>query len=83
MIVGTVYLARNNTFKLYTLVSQYIFTIIVLTVGGFLLGRYVVFKTLIAGGIIATIGAISGIILFIVNLIEIGKKYEESRDKKL
>lgn len=76
-------MARNNTFKLYTLVSQYIFTIIVLTVGGFLLGRYVVFKTLIAGGIIATIGAISGIILFIVNLIEIGKKYEESRDKKL
>lgn len=78
-----VYLAQNNSFKLYSLVSQYIFTIIVLTVGGFLLGRYVIFKTLISGGIIATIGSILGIILFIVKLIEIGKVYEESRNKDI
>ena len=56
-------------------------SILFLTVGGFLLGRYVFFKTLIAGGIMATVGAIFGIILFIINMIEIGKIYERPRDK--
>ena len=78
--MGTVYLAQNKSFKLYALVSQYMLLILMLTIGGFLLGRYVFFKTLIAGGIFATIGSISGIILFIINMIEIGKIYEKPRD---
>ena len=82
--MGTVYLAQNkSSFKLYSLVSQYLMMILFLTVGGFLLGRYVFFKTLIAGGIIATIGSITGIILFIINMIEIGKMYEKPRDKDI
>ena len=81
MTVGIVYLERNKSFRLYALVSQYMLSILFLTVGGFLLGRYVFFKTLIAGGIMATIGAISGIILFIINMIEIGKIYERPRNK--
>ena len=77
--MGTVYLAQNksNVFKLYALVTQYIFVILVLTVGGFLLGRYVVFQTILAGGIMATIGAVSGIIIFIFELLKIGKTYEK------
>ena len=53
------------------------FLILVLTVGGYLLGRYVVVKTTLSGGVLATIGAISGIIVFIMQLIEIGKMYEK------
>ena len=75
--MGTVYLAQNKAFKLYALVSQYMFLILVLTVGGYLLGRYVVVKTALSGGVLATIGAISGIIVFIMQLIEIGKMYEK------
>lgn len=75
--MGTVYLAQNKSFKLYALVSQYLFLILVLTVGGYLLGRYVFFKTTLFGGILATVGAIVGIITFIIQLIEIGKMYEK------
>ena len=74
--MGTVCLAQNKAFKLYALVSQYLFLILVLTVGGYLLGRYVV-KINLFGGILATVGAISGIIVFIIQLIEIGKMYEK------
>ena len=74
----TVYLAQNKNkgFRLYALVTQYIFLILVLTVGFFLLGRYVIFATPFAGGIMATIGAIVGIITFIMELLKIGKSYE-------
>ena len=72
--MGTVYLEQNKTFRLYALVSQYLFLILALTVGGFLLGRYVIIKSVLSGGIIATIGAISGIILFIIEMINIGDK---------
>ena len=74
-----VYLAqnKNRVFKLYALVTQYIFLILVLTVGGYLLGRYAIFQTILSGGIIATIGAISGIIIFIMELLKIGKTYNE------
>ena len=75
--MGTVYLAQNKVFKLYALVSQYLFLILVLTVGGYLLGRYVIVKSNLFGGILATVGAISGIIVFIIQLIEIGKMYEK------
>ena len=75
--MGIVYLAQNKTFKLYALVSQYLFIILFLTVGGYLLGRYVLFKTSLAGGILATVGAIFGIITFIMQMIEIGKMYEK------
>ena len=75
--MGTVYLAQNKTFKLYALVSQYLFLLLMLTIGGYLLGYYVFFKNAISGGIFATIGAISGIILFIIQLIEIGKNNEK------
>ena len=75
--MGIVYLAQNKTFKLYALVSQYLFLVLVLTVGGYLLGRYVIVKTNLFGGILATVGAISGIIVFIIQLIEIGKMYEK------
>ena len=77
--MGTVYLGQNKTFKLYALVSQYLFLLLLLTVGGYLLGMYVIFKNVISGGIFATIGAISGIILFIMQLIDIGKN-EKQRD---
>ena len=70
-------MAQNKAFKLYALVSQYMFLILVLTVGGYLLGRYVIVKTTLCGGVLATIGAISGIIVFIMQLIEIGKMYEK------
>lgn len=70
-------MAQNNKgFKLYALVSQYIFSILVITIGFYLLGKFVVFKTDLAGGIMACIGAIIGIILFIYQLIEIGKTNE-------
>ncbi len=68
---------QNKTFKLYALVTQYLFMILVLTVGGFLLGKYLIFKNALSGGIFATVGAIVGIILFIMQLIEIGKTYEK------
>lgn len=77
MTAGIVYLEQNKTFKLYALVSQYLLLLLVLTVGGYLLGMYVIFKNVIAGGIFATIGAISGIILFVMQLIDIGKKDEK------
>lgn len=80
MTAGTVYLEQNNSFKLYALVTQYLFLVLVLTVGGYLLGRYVFFKTTIAGGIMATVGSILGIILFVYNMIKIGKMYEKPRD---
>lgn len=67
---------EQNKFKLYALVSQYLFLILFLTVGGYLLGRYVVIKTVLFGGVLATVGALFGIIIFIVQLIEIGKKDE-------
>ena len=70
-------MGQNKTFKLYALVSQYLFLILILTVGGFLLGRYVIIKSVLSGGIIATIGAISGIVLFILELIKIGVKNEK------
>ena len=72
--MGIVYLEQNKTFRLYALVSQYLFLILALTVGGFLLGRYVIIKSVLSGGIIATIGAISGIIIFIIEMINIGDK---------
>lgn len=75
--MGTVFLGLNKTFKLYALVSQYLFLILVLTIGGFLLGRYVLFKTVLVGGIFATVGAIIGIIMFIIQLLNIGKDYEK------
>ena len=78
--MGTVYLEQNKVFKLYALVSQYLFLILVLTVGGYLLGRYVVIKTSLCGGIFATIGVIAGIILFIMQLLNIGKMNEKPRD---
>lgn len=78
--MGTAYLGQSKTFKLYALVTQYLFLILFLAVGGYLLGRYVVFKTIIAGGIFATVGSISGITIFIINMIKLGKIYEKSTD---
>ena len=75
--MGTVYLAQNKTFKLYAIVSQYLFMILFLTVGGYLLGKYVFFKTTLFGGVFATAGALVGIIMFILQLINIGKEYEK------
>lgn len=69
-------MAQNNeirSFKLYAIVTQYLIIIASLTVGGYLLGRYVFFKTILAGGIISTIGALLGIIYFIMGLFRIGK----------
>ena len=77
MTAGTVYLGQNKTFKLYALVSQYLFLILFLTVGGYLLGRFVILKTELYGGIFATVGAICGIVIFILQLIKIGKEYEK------
>ena len=68
---------KYNSFKLYAIVSQYLIMIAVLTIGGFLLGRYVIFRTSLAGGVIATIGAISGIVIFVVGLLRIGKENNE------
>ena len=68
---------EQNKFKLYALVSQYLFLILFLPVSGYLLGRYVILKTVLFGGILATVGALVGIITFIVQLIEIGKKDEK------
>lgn len=76
-------MGQNNSFKLYALVTQYIFLILVLTIGAFLLGRYVVFKSVLAGGILATIGALFGIIIFVIELIKIGKTYENKRNKDI
>jgi hypothetical protein len=72
-------LAQNkyNGFKLYALVTQYLMMIAVLTIGGYLLGRYVFFKTTLAGGVIATIGATTGIVTFVIGLLRIGKENNE------
>ena len=69
-----VFLAQNKktTFQLYALVSQYLIMLLVLTIGGYLLGRYVIIKTVLSGGIIATIGAIAGIIMFILEMLRLG-----------
>ena len=69
-------MAQNSdikSFKLYAIVTQYLIMIACLTIGGYLLGNYVIFKTSLAGGIIATIGAICGIIYFIIGLLKIGE----------
>lgn len=69
-----VYLAQNkNPLSIYALVTQYLFSILVLTIGGYLLGKYVIFKDSIAAGIFATVGAISGIVLFVLEMIRLGK----------
>lgn len=65
---------QNSGFKLYALISHYVILLLVLTIGGFLLGKYVIIQTDIAGGIIATIGGLSGIILLIKDLFKFGKK---------
>ena len=75
--MGTVYLGQNKVFKLYALVSQYLFLILFLTVGGYLLGKFVIVKTELFGGVFATVGAICGIVLFILQLINIGKEHEK------
>jgi len=53
--------------------------LLVLTIGGYLLGKYVIIKTTIAGGIFATFGAISGIIIFIMEMLKLGK--DDKQDK--
>ena len=63
---------KKTTFQLYALVSQYLIMLLVLTIGGYLLGRYVIIKTVLSGGIIATIGAIAGIIMFILEMLRLG-----------
>ena len=75
MIAGIEYLAQNKytALQLYALVTQYILVIATMTIGGYLLGRYVLVKTVICGGIIATVGAIFGIVFFIYQLLKIGK----------
>ena len=75
--MGIVCLGQNKTFRLYALVTQYLFLILMLTVGGFLLGKYLFFKSSLSGGIFATVGALLGIIIFIMQLIVIGKTYEK------
>ena len=74
-------MAQNKTFKLYAIVSQYLFMILFLTVGGYLLGKYVIVKTTLFGGVFATVGALFGIIMFIIHLINIGKEYEKQGNK--
>ena len=79
-------MAQNNdvkSFKLYAIVTQYLITIAIMTIGGYLLGRYVIFKTTLAGGIIATIGAICGIIYFVIGLLNIGKINNEWQFRKV
>ena len=51
--------------------------IVVLTIGGYLLGRYVFFKTILVGGILATVGSIFGIVTFVIGLLKIGKENNE------
>lgn len=67
---------KSHPFKLYSLVTQYLLNILVLTIGGYLLGRYVIVKTALWGGIFAVIGALSGIILFIMEMLKLGKNDE-------
>ena len=79
-------MAQNNdikSFKLYAIVTQYLIMVACLTIGGYLLGRYVIFKTSLAGGIIATIGAICGIIYFVIGLLNIGKINNEWQFRKV
>ncbi len=77
MIVGIGCLAQNkkrNPFSLYALVSQYLLTILVLTIGGYLIGRYLILKTAIWGGVFAVIGGLCGIIIFIMEMLKLGKE---------
>ena len=67
---------KKSPIAFYALVSQYIIMILVLTIGGFLLGRYVIVKTILSGGICATIGAFVLIIYFIIQLLYLGKENE-------
>jgi len=56
---------------MYAFVTQLLLLIVALAVGGYLLGRYVIIKTAVAGGIMGIIGAIGGIVYFIVEMIRI------------
>ena len=69
-------LERNNrkAFQTYAVVTQLIIGVIVLTGGGYLLGKYVIFKTTLAGGIMALIGAILGTLYFVWELIRFDHK---------
>ena len=60
---------QNNrkAFQTYAVVTQLIIGVIVLTGGGYLLGKYVIFKTTLAGGIMALIGAILGTLYFVTH----------------
>ena len=68
---------KKSPIALYALVTQHLVTILVLTIGGYLLGRYLIFKTAMSGGIFATIGAIVGIIYFVVQLLYLGKEHDK------
>lgn len=70
---------NRKLFILYAYVSQLLIMLLVLTIGGYLLGKYVIIKTTIAGGIFATFGAISGIIIFIMEMLKLGK--DDKQDK--
>lgn len=68
---------KRTPFKLYALVTQYLMMILVLTIGGFLLGRYLIFKSTLSGGIFATVGAIFGIVIFVIQLLTLVKENEK------
>ena len=71
---------KKSPIALYALVSQHLITILVLTIGGYLIGRYLIVKTSMAGGVCATVGAIVGIIYFVVQLLYLGKDNETQRN---
>ena len=60
-------------FQMYAIVTQLLLMIFVMTAGFYLIGRYLIFKTILAGGIMATIGAILGIIYFVYMIMRFNK----------
>ena len=67
---------KKSPIALYAFVTQHMVTILVLTIGGYFVGRYLIVKTILSGGVCATIGALVGIIYFVVQLLYIGKANE-------
>ena len=78
MIVETVCLEKpRQAFKMYAIVTQLLIMIGALTIGGYLLGRYAIGKTVIYGGIFAIIGSLVGITYFIVSIIRIDRNKKQ------
>lgn len=65
--------------RLYAVVTQGLFSILVLTAGGFFIGWLINKENVFLSGLLAIIGAICGIILFIYQVLKESKNNENNK----